>query len=150
MIRLDFIHEDGRTDTDCFYPGELLTVIVQWKLPEPECILDLELCWETEGKGTDNQEVAHEFEWHTEQAVGEKEIAWRLPRGPLSCEGTLLKIRWNVVCVIESLGIEARRTLTLSTTGEPVKLPVGKLPAAAEKIMRFFSQQPPPQSTPAT
>lgn len=151
MIQIDLAHEDGQIVEDWFYPGELLIVQVQWELSQEGAQMKLRLLWETEGKGTENSEVAFEEQWNAGATRGQKKLEWRLPRGPLSCEGTLLKIRWYVDCYVEPLGVKARRPLQLSTTALPIRLPAGKLPPGAEKVMKYFGyKSPQTESNPAT
>lgn len=142
MIQLEFMHEDGRTGEDWFYPGEMIVIKVVWELPQENCDLQLQLLWETEGKGTDESETAHEEEWTVGTVRGERVFEWLMPRGPLSCEGNLLKIRWYIDCYVETLGIKARKPLQLSMSAEPIRLPAGKFPPGTEKVMKLFGYTP--------
>lgn len=151
MIQIELMHEDGRTGEDWFFPGELVIVSVQWELPKEDCDMQVQLLWETEGKGTDERESAHEEYWTVEAVRGEKRFEWLLPRGPLSLEGNLLKIRWYVDCYVENLGIKARRPLQLSTSPEILRLPGPKYPPGTEKVMKLFGYKPQQsESNPAT
>lgn len=150
MIQIELMHEDGLTGEDWFYPGELVLIRIGWELPQENCLLKLQVLWETEGKGTDQSETAHEESWTVSTVRGEKTFEWLMPRGPLSCEGMLLKIRWYVDCYVETLGIKARKPMQLSTSREPVRLMAGKLPPEAEKVMKLFGYTPPSQSNPTT
>jgi|694.fasta_scaffold01778_19 hypothetical protein len=151
MIQIDLKHEDGQASEDWFLPGELLIVTAVWELPKEDCQINLQLLWETEGKGTGNSEAAYQTEWVASTVRGEKVFRWRMPRGPLSCEGVLLKIRWYIDCYVEPLGIKARRPLQLSTTSDFIRLPSGKKNQAIEKAMKLMGlTSSPNESNPTT
>lgn len=151
MIQIELSHEDGREGEDWFCPGELLVVKVRWQLPKDNCELSLQVLWETEGKGTDESEAAHEMEWESEKSSGEQTFEVLMPRGPVSFDGNMLKIRWYVDCYVEALGIKARKPLMLSTTGAPIRLPEPVIPAGMAKVLKLFGMKTPPtESTPTT
>lgn len=128
VAEVRLLHADGRESTDgIFLPGEELMVVVSW-VPQPSCRgFDLRLGWETEGKGTEDRETVLRDTWESElRGEMKKTIRWVLPRGPLSCEGSLLRIRWFVDCYINPAGIRARRDLILSAIGGPIVLPKGE------------------------
>lgn len=151
MIHIDLKHEDGRASEDWFLPGELLIVTLGWELPQAGCQISLHLLWETEGKGTGNSEAAYQAEWVASTVHGEKEFHWRMPRGPLSCEGVLLKIRWYIDCYVEPLGLKARRPLQLSTTADFIRLPEGNKNQAVAKAIQWMGiSSPQNESNPTT
>lgn len=151
MIQIELAHEDGREGEDWYCPGELLVVKVRWQLPKDNCELSLQVLWETEGKGTDESEAAHEMEWESEKSSGEQTFEVLMPRGPVSLDGNMLKIRWYVDCYVEALGIKARKPLVLSTTGATIRLPEPVIPAGMAKVMKLFGMKTPPaESNPTT
>jgi|GEM_PF-1877570 len=151
MIQIDLKHEDGQANEDWFLPGEWLIATVRWELPQEDCQIKIQLLWETEGKGTGNREAAYQTEWVAGTVRGERDFRCRMPRGPLSCEGVLLKIRWYLDCYVEPLGIKARRPLQLSTTADFIRLPEGKKNQAVAKAMKLMGiTSPQNESNPTT
>jgi hypothetical protein len=139
-VEVCLFHADGRENIEgVFLPGEEVVVEVTWDPQSSFRGFDLRLVWETDGKGTDDRETVLRETWESElRGEMKKSVRWILPRGPLSCDGSLLRIRWFVDCYINPAGIRARRDVVLSSTGAPVVLPKGKDDGEIEKLLNKF------------
>jgi len=137
-VTVCLLYADGRENTEgIFLPGEEFVVEVSWVLQPSFRGFDLRLVWETDGKGTDDRETVLRETWESElRGETKRSLRWTLPRGPLSCDGSLLRIRWFVDCYINPAGIRARRDLVLSSTGTPVVLPRMESEGEIEKLFK--------------
>lgn len=137
-VEVCLLYADGRENTEgVFLPGEELVVEVSW-VPQPSFRdFDLRLVWETDGKGTDDRETVLRETWESElRGEMKRSFRWVFPRGPLSCDGSLLRIRWFIDCYINPAGIRARIDVVLSSTGAPVVLPKGEDDGDIEKLLK--------------
>jgi hypothetical protein len=105
----------------CYAPGETLLARIEWDLDSPPRAIYLELRWDTEGKGTSDYEVVSEEKWTGLSARGNQTWSVRLPRGPLSLDGRLLRIHWSLRCRADGRDINPV-SLTISPTRQPIQL----------------------------
>lgn len=137
-VEVRLLSADGRENKEgIFLPGEDVVVEVSWVPQTSFRGFDLRLVWETDGKGTDDRETVLRETWESElRGEMKRSFHWILPRGPLSCDGSLLRIRWFVDCYINPAGIRARKDLVLSSTGAPVVLPKMESDGEIEKLFK--------------
>lgn len=88
-IQLDRTH---RT----YVPGETLEATLRWT-GEATKWIEIQLLWETVGKGTSDQGVVASHKWNAQET--QSTLQWKtvIPRGPLSMQGRLIAIEWNVI-----------------------------------------------------
>jgi hypothetical protein len=115
MLRLEL--EDQAA---IFRPGAELRGLVSWDTSESPVTLAASLGWYTEGKGDEDSATVVEQRWRLANPSGLQKFEWRLPRGPLSAQGKLLRIRWGVECSIAETGEVVRVEIVLSPTGQPI------------------------------
>lgn len=82
-------------DTKC-RPGQLMNASVVWDLGATTSDLMLEVTWQTAGKGTDDSETIFSESWTPDSPSGEKSFQIQLPRGPISVQGGLISIQWQI------------------------------------------------------
>lgn len=105
-----------------FRPGDLLLGKIIWEMSEVPCEITARLAWATEGKGDDDGAWVIEQSWSPNTANGSKKFRWQLPRGPLSLDGTLIRIRWTVECNADGSDEEYTVPIVLSHLNRPVIL----------------------------
>jgi hypothetical protein len=115
MLRLELEDPVG-----VFRPGAGLRGVVSWDTAASAVTLKASLGWHTEGKGDEDAATVVEQQWLLVGSCGSQAFQWRLPRGPLSAQGKLLRIRWVVACSIAETGEDARVEIVLSPTGQPI------------------------------
>lgn len=105
----------------CYAPGETLHARIEWDLDSPPRAIHLELRWDTEGKGTSDYEVVKGEKWTGLSARGNQTWSVRLPRGPLSLDGRLIRIHWSLRCRVDGREMSPVG-LTISPTRQPIQL----------------------------
>ena len=109
-------------DNSVCRPGQLLVVTVVWEFDTTPSKLTLELSWRTSGKGTDDCETVYSEYWSPDSKSGEKELQIQLPRGPISVQGTLISIGWQLECTSKRPSESNIRSLVLSQLDQPIRL----------------------------
>ncbi|MBU6238066.1 MAG: hypothetical protein KGQ51_09555 [Planctomycetes bacterium] len=104
-----------------YMPGEYLHAHVQWDLDPPPRAIYLELRWDTEGKGTSDSEAVAEETWSGVPARGNQTWSLKLPRGPLSLSGHLIRIEWSLRCRADGREMNPV-AFTISPTRQPIQL----------------------------
>lgn len=102
-------------------PGEELRGEATWHLAAAPESLSLRLFWYTQGKGTQDVEVAETLEIEP-SAEGSREFRFLLPEGPYSFSGTLISLVWAVELVAEPGGEAARAEIVVSPTGREIRI----------------------------
>ncbi len=108
--------------TSVYRPGQLLDGTVIWEFDSPPSKLTLELSWRTSGKGTDDSETVYSENWSPDSKSGEKEFQIQLPRGPISVQGTLISIGWQIECTSKRPNASILAPLVLSPLDQPIRL----------------------------
>ena len=103
-------------------PGLLLDVTVVWEFDTPPSKLTLELSWRTSGKGTEDSETVYSEKWSPDSKSGKKELQIQLPRGPISVQGTLISIGWQLECTSKQPNASIIASLVLSQLDQPIRL----------------------------
>ena len=103
-------------------PGQMLDVTVVWEFDSPPSKLTLELSWRTSGKGTDDSETVYSENWSPVSKSGEKEFQIQLPRGPISVQGNLISIGWQIECTCKRPSASIISSLVLSQLDQPIRL----------------------------
>ena len=110
---------DGKTK---FRPGERVEGLAFWELDEAPKSLEVRLYWRTQGKGTVDLEIVRTELVPVPFAAGRRAFAFELPAGPYSMSGRLVSIVWGVELVAEPKGQSENVGITLSPTGEEVRI----------------------------
>ncbi|MDZ4852420.1 MAG: hypothetical protein SGI77_24290 [Pirellulaceae bacterium] len=114
------VETDG--DSLNFRPGNVLSGRIVWELSKTPRSISASLSWSTEGKGDEDGESSIQQTWTPSSPTGTQAFQWQLPRGPISLEGTLIRIQWLIECVSESPDEEVVVPLVISHLKCPVRL----------------------------
>lgn len=109
---------DGKTR---YRPGEAVEGVVFWELAAPATSLELRLFWRTQGKGTVDVEIV-QAQALTGGVNDRRPFRFVLPSGPYSVSGVLVSIVWGVELVVEPSGESSSVEITMSPTGEEIRL----------------------------
>jgi len=126
--------EDGRSR---FAPGDRIRGIARWRLEEQPEELEIRLFWYTEGKGERDVLVVERVPLGARSREGSEAFAFTAPPAPFSFSGKLISLIWAVELVTLPDGDAGRREITLSRSGEEIR--VGSPDAAADDPDRLES-----------
>jgi len=93
-----------------FAPGEEVAGSVSWQLPAAPERVALRLFWRTDGRGTEDLEVALEEVFEAPGERDRRSFLFRLPAGPYSFSGKLISLSWGLELVAEPFGALAQQT----------------------------------------
>jgi hypothetical protein len=119
MSRMHVELADSKTK---YRPGETLEGVAFWELDNAPRVLELRLFWRTQGKGTVDVEVVQALPFNGIGARDRRPFRFVLPAGPYSVSGSLVSVVWGVELVTEPVGDAASVEITLSPTGEEIRL----------------------------
>ena len=105
-----------------FAPGESMRGTAGWRLDEPPEGLEVRLFWYTEGKGQRDVEIVETVPVESNAREGSREFTLSAPDAPLSFSGKLISLVWAVELVRLPDGEAARQEITLSHTGEEIRI----------------------------
>ena len=103
-------------------PGSTLTGRCVWEMNQAPERLEASLEWMTEGKGDEDGDTAIVQQWKPTSDSGSHRFRWQLPRGPLSLDGTLIRIRWKLLLRAESPDEEVSLPLVISHVDGSIRL----------------------------
>ncbi|MEM9914309.1 MAG: hypothetical protein AAF911_05055 [Planctomycetota bacterium] len=106
-----------------FTPGQPIDGLAGWDFgtDSPKWV-EVRLYWHTLGKGDEDIVIADSVKFETPRAVDVQVFGFTAPRGPFSYEGRLIEIAWGIEVVAHRTKTTAQIGLTLSATGEPLRL----------------------------
>lgn len=119
MSRLAIELADGKSK---YRPGEAVEGVAFWELGAPPKSVEIRLFWRTQGKGTVDVEVVQSQPQAGAGEADRRAFRFVLPAGPYSVSGVLVSIVWGVEIVAEPLSESAAVEITVSPTGEEVRL----------------------------
>jgi hypothetical protein len=105
-----------------YRPGETIEGVAFWELPDLPKVLELRLFWRTQGKGMVDHQVVTTVGFDGAKPTDRRPFRFALPAFPYSVSGLLVSIVWGLELVAEPDGGSAVVELTLSPTGEEVRL----------------------------
>ena len=117
MLNVELDSEDW-----IYLPGSMLTGRIVWEMAQVPKIIEASLTWETEGKGDEDCDIAIEQTWTPSTATGTQAFRWKMPRGPLSLDGTLIRIRWSIQCTSKRPDENCSKPIVLSHLKRPLIL----------------------------
>ena len=103
-------------------PGQWLKGSVVWDFDSVPSKIELEVSWQTSGKGTDDSDMVFEEEWTPGTKSGERSFHCEMPRGPISVQGNLISIGWQVECSSNRPNATIKVPFVLSQIEGPVRL----------------------------
>jgi hypothetical protein len=119
MNRMHLELADGKTR---YRPGETVEGVAFWDLSSAPQSIEVRLYWRTQGKGTVDLEIVGNVKFSPVGPQDRRRFRLVLPAAPYSVSGKLISIVWGVEVVSEPKGESANIDLTLSPTGEEVRL----------------------------
>jgi hypothetical protein len=106
----------GRTS---FAPGEIISGIASWDLPERPGRIEVQLLWYTRGKGDPDVQIVDRATVDDPAPLDHLAFTFHAPAGPLSYTGTLFSLAWALEVRQVSGGQPQRVELILSSGEEP-------------------------------
>ena len=119
MSRMHLELADGKTR---YRPGEAIEGVAFWDLADPPQSIEVRLYWRTQGKGTVDLELVRNVKFTQIGLSDRKAFRLELPSAPYSFSGKLVSIVWGVELVSEPKGDSANVDITMSPTGEEVRV----------------------------
>jgi hypothetical protein len=117
MSTLSIELEDGKL---AYAPGEEVRGRASWALDgDPESV-EVHLFWRTEGKGTQDTEIADTAVFQAPGRQDKRDFKLRIPDGPYSFAGKLIAILWSVEVVAEPDSHAGRQDIVVSPSGRAV------------------------------
>jgi hypothetical protein len=117
MSTLSIELEDGKL---AYAPGEEVRGRASWALDgDPESV-EVHLFWRTEGKGTQDTEIADTAVFQPPGRQDKRDFKLRIPDGPYSFAGKLIAILWSVEVVAEPDSHAGRQDIVVSPSGRAV------------------------------
>ena len=120
MSQLRIKLADERT---AFSPGETIDGNVSWELDAMPQRAELQLIWNTQGKGTTDIEVVRTVPFHQPQASDIRHFTMQLPESPYTFSGQLISLIWNLELNIEPGDRSEAVEITIAPGGKEVLLP---------------------------
>lgn len=118
------IQVETRDGVTSFRPGDDVSGRAWWQLDRPPEEIVARLFWYTQGKGTQDIVIVQEEAFPAPGARDRREFSFCLPEGPYSFSGNLISLIWAVE-VVAMPGEEAARVeLTVSPTGDELRVEV--------------------------
>jgi hypothetical protein len=103
-------------------PGEKFRGTIFWDLETVPAELNAYLVWHTEGKGDEDFDNAIEESWNPSVNQGSQRFEWIAPRGPLSLNGKLLRICWELEASVPEIKESAKLEVVISPVDRPIIL----------------------------
>ena len=119
----EFILVETHDGATSFRPGDVVEGTVRWQLPSAPRKIELRLFWCTEGKGDQDVGVVETVPFANPGAADRRAFRVRLPEGPYSFSGKLITLSWGLEAVSQPGDRAGRVGITLSPTGEEIRLP---------------------------
>jgi hypothetical protein len=111
---------DGRT---AFQPGDEVEGTVRWQLDPPPRSVEVRLFWYTEGKGERDVGVVESLPLAGPGPEEHRPFRFRLPAGPYSFAGKVIRLVWAVEAVAEPGDRTGRCEIAVSPSGREIKVP---------------------------
>jgi hypothetical protein len=105
-----------------FLPGDALEGVVSWDFATVPQYVEVRLFWRTQGKGTEDLEVAQRARFDNPARSDRKTFRIPIPQAPYSFSGKLVSLAWGLEAVAGPGGKSERVNLTVSPTGEEILL----------------------------
>ena len=106
-----------------FTPGSTVSGRVIWATSPDNKDLELRLFWYTEGRGTQDMEIAHMQIWDTSSRyTGNEVFSFTLPAVPFSFSGRLVSVQWALEAVALQSDDSYKLDITVSPSGKEIVL----------------------------
>ena len=105
-----------------YVPGEPITGRIAWDLDQGSERVVLRLLWQTSGKGTQDSGIVSEEVFEMVALRDERDFSFSGLEGPYSFSGRLITVSWLIEAYAEPGNAFADQGLTLSPTGQEVRI----------------------------
>jgi hypothetical protein len=119
MNQLRIGTRDNQTE---FRPGDEVQGAAGWQLEQPAKAVEIRLFWYTRGKGTEDIGLVGTVRFEQPKQEEARPFQFQLPASPYSFSGKLISLIWALELVVEPGPHSARLELTVSSTGQEVRL----------------------------
>lgn len=117
---------DGYT---AFRPGDVVEGTVSWQLEPGPTEIAARLFWFTRGKGDQDIGIVETLPYADPAPADRRPFRFHLPRGPFSFSGKLISLIWAIEAVAQPGDVAGRVEITVSPTGDEIRLAVVPGPA---------------------
>lgn len=111
--------EDGRTK---YRPGDVVRFLARWDLDQSPPFMEARLFWHTSGRGRHSLRLIDSLVFERPPRRDERRCELTLPDSPYSFSGKLISLQWTIELVVEGSKAFQRVDLTVSPTGEAIRL----------------------------
>ncbi|MEI9894353.1 MAG: hypothetical protein WDN28_10835 [Chthoniobacter sp.] len=112
-----------RDHQTAFSPGDRVAGEVSWQLGAPPKSAEVRLLWSTGGRGLEDISVVQTIPFSNPLAMEVRPFTVTLPDAPYSFTGTLIKLTWALVLVVEPGTLTASVDIVVAPGGQAVSLP---------------------------
>lgn len=103
-------------------PGDKLTGVLSWDLPAAPENVEVWLCWETRGKGTQDSDIAAKASFERVARSDRRSFTLTVPAAPYSFSGKLVSLVWKLEAETDGGEQAEPLTVTVSPTGGEIML----------------------------
>jgi hypothetical protein len=116
-LRLNFA--EGRK---AWRPGEEIVGTATWQLDKQPRSVEVRICWRTEGKGSEDGDVAVTIPFESPQTMETREFRFAAPREPHSFSGQILSVVWSVEIEVQPGGDIERSDIVIGPGAQKILL----------------------------
>lgn len=91
-------------DSRWYRPGDTITGTINWHGEDNIETAEVNLCWYTQGKGTEDAAVVRTFSVPNPVHSDSRSFEMTLPNGPYSFSGRLISLSWTVELIVHPSG----------------------------------------------
>jgi hypothetical protein len=104
-------------------PGDEVTGVAAWDLPTAPKSVELRAVWVAESRAGEDVGVAESLPFPAPGTADRRAFRLRLPEGPPSFRGRLMRLTWTLELIAEPGGESCRLDVHISPTGAEIVLP---------------------------
>ncbi len=108
-------------DRTTYTPEQTIRGKLEWQLDDRPRAIELQLIWQTEGKGTKDADAAVVQRWDSPAPSDELSFELTVPPGPLSYHGSMISILWTLEALAVKPHAVASCGITISTAGQAIE-----------------------------
>jgi len=109
-------------DKNNYQPREKIQGNIRWQLTKPPKEICLQIGWQTEGRGTQDNRVEYEQVFTTDSHSGTENFYYELPASPYSFSGKLIELNWLILVYTKKGKTQASTDIIVAPDGVPVTL----------------------------
>ena len=109
-------------DLRWYRPGETISGTISWFGEKEIETAEVNLCWYTQGKGTEDAAIVRFFSVPSPQRSDSRSFEFTVPNGPYSFSGTLISLRWTLELIVQPSGESQRIDILVSPNAGEITL----------------------------